>query len=72
MLDFISAFRAENSARLALIGQTFASQQGITRQIAEINMAIQQQTMSTDLLGAGQVSEAINRAVTPMGKALPK
>lgn len=71
MLDFITTLRSENQSRQELIGQNFAIQQGITRQIQEINQAIQQQTMSEDLLGATRMSQSINNAVTPMSKAAP-
>jgi hypothetical protein len=68
MMDFITGFRTEASARLTLMGANFTMQQAITRQIAEINLAIQQQTMSAELLGAGRMTESINNALTPVGK----
>lgn len=68
MLDFITQLRGEAQDRKEVIGANFTLQQGITRQIHEINLAIQQQTMSEDLLGAGRLTESINNAVTPLGR----
>lgn len=67
LLDFVSSMRSQNSARLALIAQNFNVQQGITEQIRQINVAIQRQVLSQDLIATTRMTEAINKAVTANG-----
>lgn len=65
VLDFISHLRTQNQSRLQMIGQHMAVQDGLTEQIRQINLTIQKQVMSEDLLATGKLSESLNRALTP-------
>jgi hypothetical protein len=71
ILDFMTKFRAENNARGALIAQNFAIQEAITEQIRQINLAIQRQVLSQDLLSTGKLTEALNKTVIPTKQGVP-
>jgi hypothetical protein len=68
MLDFMSALRVENKNRTAMMGQNLVTQQALTRQIQELNLAIQQQVLSEDLMSTGRLAETINQVVIPKSK----
>jgi len=69
MLNFIGNLRAFNSSRRAQIAQNFAVQEGLTEQIRQINVAIQRQVITGDMLASGKMAEtfnkAVNRSITP-------
>lgn len=67
IVDFLGSLRSRSASNLELIGQQFALQQGLSEQIRSINTAIARQVLSQDMLASGQVTEALNRAITPTG-----
>lgn len=67
MLDFVNQLRSQAEKNLSLIAQQFSVQQGISEQIRQVNMAIQRQVMSQDLLATGKMTEALNKAITGTG-----
>lgn len=71
ILDFISSLRTQNANRLALIAQNFTVQEGMAEQIRHINLAVQRQVLSNDLLATGQLSDSLNRALSPTGASTP-
>lgn len=71
MLEFITSLRQLNFARSQQIANNFAVQQGLTEQIRQINIAIQRQVLSGDMLSTGKMSETLNRAVSPSTGAAP-
>lgn len=67
LLDFIGSLRSQGQANLGLIAQNFTVQQALTEQIRMVNIAIQRQVLSQDLLSTGKMAESLNRAVTGTG-----
>lgn len=67
ILDFLGKLRSQSEASMALLGNQFAVQQGLTEQIRTINNTIQRQVLSEDMLSSGNVSQALNRALAPNG-----
>lgn len=76
LLDFVAGLRSESAKRQALIAQNFSVQQMLVEQIRQVNLAIQKQVMSQDLLSTGRLGQSLNNAVTsngsnPAGAAAP-
>lgn len=69
ILDFAGALRSQGQANLALIAQNFSVQQALSEQIRQVNIAIQRQVMSQDLLSTGKLADSLNRAVSGTGNA---
>lgn len=67
MLDFVNSLRSQNEKTMSLMAQQFSVQQGISEQIRQVNLAIQRQVMSQDLLSTGKMTEALNKAITGTG-----
>jgi len=65
ILDTIGQMRAGNKARVMQMGQNMAIQEGLSEQIRQINMTIQKQVMSQDMLATGRYAEQIGRALNP-------
>lgn len=64
MLEFIGKLRAFNHSRKVQIAQNFTVQEGLTEQIRQLNVAIQRQVISADMLHNGQAAQAFNKAVS--------
>ncbi len=64
LLKFLESFRASNYARKTQMSQNMAMQQALTEQIRQINVAIQRQVMSDDMLSNGRMGNALNNAVS--------
>ncbi|MNR71655.1 Conjugative relaxosome accessory transposon protein [compost metagenome] len=65
ILDTLASAKAEIKNRRDLVAQNMAVQQGLREQIRMVNLAIQQQVMTTDLLHQNQMAESLTRAVAP-------
>jgi len=64
IIETLASAKAENKARRELMAQNIAVQQGLKEQIRSINLAIQQQVMSNELLNQNHMAETLTRAVT--------
>jgi hypothetical protein len=64
IIDTLASAKAENKARRELMAQNIAVQQGLKEQIRSINLAIQQQVMSNELLNQNHMAETLTRAVS--------
>lgn len=64
MLEFIEKLRSINYERRKLLAANFQMQQAITEQIRQVNLAIQRQVMTEDMLATGRVANALNKAVS--------
>lgn len=63
LLKAIGAMQGANYRRLTLLAQNFNIQQGLAEQIRQINLAIQQQVLSSDMLAQGKLTQAMNDVV---------
>lgn len=63
ILEFIGNLRAFNASRRQQIAQNFAVQEGITEQIRQLNVAIQRQVITADMLHSGSAAQMFNKAV---------
>jgi hypothetical protein len=72
ILDFMGSMRAQVQANRTVMAQNFQVQQALTEQIRSINQAIQKQVMSTDLLANGQMTQSMNKALSPNVSAVKK
>lgn len=66
IIDTLSSTRAQNNARRTLLAQNMAMQDGIREQIRMVNLAVQQQVMTTELLHQNQMAEQLTRAIAPV------
>lgn len=57
----VKSITAQNKSQIA---SAFAVQEGITQQIRHVNLAIQRQVLSADLLATQQYSESVSKAVS--------
>jgi TolA-binding protein len=64
IIETLATAKAENRARRELMAQNIAVQQGLKEQIRSINLAIQQQVMSNELLNQNHMAETLTRAVS--------
>lgn len=64
MLDLLSQMRNHASQMRTLIGQNLTIQQALGEQIRRVNLAIQQQVMSQDMLAVGQYAQNMSRILT--------
>lgn len=73
VLDFVTSMRAMNKENLAKIATNFTVQQQLSEQIRTLNIAIQREVMSEELLQSGKLGQSLNRALTPanVGTAMP-
>lgn len=67
LLDFIASLRSASNDRRSLIAQNFTVQQMLVEQIRQVNLAIQKQVMSQDLLATGRLGQTLNNAITSNG-----
>jgi hypothetical protein len=65
ILEMVGAMRAASKARRQEIGQNIAIQEALTEQIRQINMTIQKQVMTQDMLSSGQYAQGLNTALAP-------
>lgn len=65
ILEAVAAMRAANRSRLALIGQNIAMQEALSEQIRSINLTIQKQVMTQDMLASNNYAGAVGKALTP-------
>lgn len=63
MIGFLEKYRALNLARKNEIGQNLAIQQAIQEQIRQVNIAIQRQVLTSDMLGSSNYANAVNRSI---------
>lgn len=63
ILEFIGNLRAFNASKRQQIAQNFAVQEGITEQIRQLNVAIQRQVITADMLHTGSAAQMFNKAV---------
>lgn len=78
LMEFIEKLRSINYERRKMMAANFQMQQAITEQIRQVNLAIQRQVMTEDMLATGRVANAMNQAVsqsivrnTPATQATP-
>lgn len=62
VLETLATATAENRNRRSLMAQNIAVQQGLKEQIRQINLAIQQQVMSPDLLMQNAMAAALTKS----------
>lgn len=65
ILEMVGAMRAASKARRQEIGQNIAIQEALTEQIRQINLTIQKQVMTQDMLASGQFAQGVNAALAP-------
>jgi hypothetical protein len=65
ILEAVASMRAANRERLKLIAQNINVQQALSEQIRQVNLAIQRQVMSADMLATGTYAQALTRSLTP-------
>lgn len=65
IMEAVSAMRAANKARKMEIGQNISIQEALSEQIRQINMTIQKQVMTQDMLATGRYAQAVNSALAP-------
>lgn len=65
ILETVGQMRAGNKARVMQMGQNMAIQEALSEQIRQINMTIQKQVMSQDMLATGRYAEQIGRSLNP-------
>lgn len=65
LINMSNETRAFTSATNAEFAKNYASQQAIIQSIRQINIAIQKQVLSGDMLGASRFAQSINVSVTP-------
>ena len=70
ILTFLANLRNEHKQNMDLIGQNLIIQKAISEQIRAINTAISREVLTEDMLASGQVTQAINRALSPSGATL--
>ena len=64
IMKFIDSLRAANTEAKTLMGQNFAQQQVIAERIRQINLSIQRQVMSAEMLNTGEVANAFSKTVS--------
>ncbi|MDO8416285.1 MAG: conjugal transfer protein TraH [Agitococcus sp.] len=64
ILEAVSEMRATNKQRLSLIAQNLTIQQGLSEQIRLVNLAIQKQVMTADMLGQNKLSQSMTKSLT--------
>lgn len=64
MLELLSQMRNHATQMRTLIGQNMTIQQALGEQIRRINLAIQRQVMSQDMLAIGQYAQNLSRILT--------
>lgn len=67
--QFMAALRHQAESNRTVLAGEFAIQQGLTEQIRIINNTIQRSVMNDEMLSAGHAAQALNRSLTPTGKA---
>ena len=67
VLDTLATARANNTERRHLIAQTMVTQNALKEQIRMVNLAVQQQVMTTDLLHQNALASEMLRSVTVQG-----
>jgi len=65
VLEMVGAMRAASKARRQEIGQNIAIQEALTEQIRQINLTIQKQVMTQDMLATGTYAQGVNAALSP-------
>lgn len=65
ILDTVSAMRAGNKARTQQMAQNITIQEALSEQIRQINLSIQKQVMSADMLSSGHYAESVGKALGP-------
>ncbi len=63
MLEFIESMRNTTLERRKQIASNFQLQQAVTEQIRQVNLAIQRQVMTSDMLSSNRMAESLNKAV---------
>lgn len=73
VLNFVNSLRELNEKSLAKLATSFTIQQQISEQIRTLNIAIQREVMSEELLQSGKLGQQLNHALTPTnaGQGLP-
>lgn len=64
ILDAVGSMRSANRARLQQIAQNISTQEMLSEQIRSVNLAIQRQVMSQDMLASGQFGQAVGKALS--------
>ena len=67
VIDTLATARTQADARKHLIASNMAAQAGMREQIRQINLAIQQQVMSGELLAQNKLASSLASALTPTG-----
>jgi hypothetical protein len=62
--EFLRAMRTTFKENRVLMNQSFAIQQAISEQIRQINVALQRQVMTDDLLGANRLAQTMQKAAS--------
>lgn len=65
ILDTVASIRAGNKARLMQLAQNISVQEALSEQIRQVNLAIQKQVMSQDMLATGGYAQAVTKALSP-------
>jgi len=65
ILDTVASIRAGNKARLLQLAQNISVQEALSEQIRQVNLAIQKQVMSADMLATGGYAQAVGKALSP-------
>lgn len=64
IMEAVGSMRSASRARRSLIAQNVAIQEALTEQIRQLNIAIQRQTLTQDMLTSNQVANSLNRTIT--------
>jgi hypothetical protein len=65
ILKAVGTMRAANKSRKVEIGQNITMQEALTEQIRQINLTIQKQVMTQDMLATGRYAQSVNNALAP-------